>query len=68
MSRLPRIVIPGHPHHVTQRGNRREKVFFKDGDYAPYKNLLSEAAQKAKTEIWGYCLMPNHYLCGAPHK
>jgi len=33
MARLARIVVPGLPHHVTQRGNRRQKVFFEDGNY-----------------------------------
>jgi len=60
MARLPRIVIPGYPHHVTQRGNRRAQTFFEDGDYELYKSLLSEAARKAEAEIWCYCLMPNH--------
>ena len=60
MARLPRLVIPGYPHHVTQRGNRRAQTFFEDGDYALYESLLSEAAQKAKADIWCYCLMPNH--------
>lgn len=60
MSRLPRIVLPGVPHHVTQRGNRRERTFFEDGDYALYLDLLADAAHKASTEIWSYCLMPNH--------
>ena len=67
MSRLPRIVVPDHPHHVTQRGNRRGRVFFEEGDYALYIDLLSEAAHKAKTEIWCYCLMPNHvHLIAVP--
>ena len=60
MARLPRIVLPGIPHHVTQRGNRRERVFFEDGDYALYLDLLSEAAARARVAIWAYCLMPNH--------
>ena len=60
MARLPRLVIPGYPHHVTQRGNQRAQVFFEDDDYALYESLLSEAAQKAGSEIWCYCLMPNH--------
>ncbi|RLA03517.1 MAG: transposase, partial [Gammaproteobacteria bacterium] len=42
MSRLPRLVIPGHPHHVTQRGNRRAQTFFEDGDYLLYRDLLAE--------------------------
>ncbi|MBL4614759.1 MAG: transposase [Magnetovibrio sp.] len=60
MARLARIVLPGVPHHVTQRGNRRALVFFEDSDYRHYITLLSEAAHKAGTEVWSYCLMPNH--------
>jgi putative transposase len=60
MARLPRLVIPSQPHHVTQRGNRRDQTFFEEGDYALYKYLLREAAQKASAEIWCYCLMANH--------
>lgn len=60
MVRLPRLVLPGFPYHVTQRGNRRERTFFEDGDYALYRALLAEAADKAGSEIWCYCLMPNH--------
>jgi putative transposase len=60
MARLPRLVIPSHPHHVTQRGNRHAPTFFEEDDYALYKSLLSEAARKADAEIWCYCLMPNH--------
>jgi len=60
MARLARIVIPDIPHHVTQRGNRRETVFFQPGDYQFYLDLLSEAVENTKTEIWAYCLMPNH--------
>ena len=54
MARLPRIVLPGIPHHVTQRGNRREKTFFEDGDYALYLDLLADAAGRAGVEIWNY--------------
>ena len=60
MARLPRVVIPGVPHHVTQRGNRRERTFFEEGDYALYLDLLADAAARAHTEVWCYCLMPNH--------
>ena len=60
MARLARVVIPGSPHHVTQRGNRRAPTFFEDGDYILYLKWLSEAAANARTEIWAYCLMPNH--------
>ena len=60
MTRIARLVVPGMPHLVTQRGNRREPTFFGDGDYRLYLDLLAEAAHRAGTEIWAYCLMPNH--------
>jgi putative transposase len=67
MARLPRLVLPGIPHHVTQRGNRREQTFFEDGDYALYLDLLADAAGRAGVEIWAYCLMPNHvHLVAVP--
>jgi putative transposase len=60
MARLGRIVVPGLPHHVTQRGNRREAIFFEDGDHEIYLDLLTEQTLKADVEVWAYCLMPNH--------
>jgi putative transposase len=60
MARLPRLVLPGIPHHITQRGNRRERAFFEEGDYALYLDLLADAAERMGVEIWSYCLMPNH--------
>jgi len=60
MARFARIVVPDWPHHVTQRGNRREPIFFKDGDQEIYRDLLAEQLQKARAEVWAYCLMPNH--------
>ncbi len=60
MARLARVVVPGLPHHVTQRGNRRERTFFEEGDYALYRDLLADSSTRARTEVWAYCLMPNH--------
>ena len=60
MARLARIVVPGLPHHVTQRGNRREAIFFEDGDHEVYLDLLAEQTLKADVAVWAYCLMPNH--------
>ncbi len=60
MPRSARIVHPGAPHHVTQRGNRRQQVFFTDGDYAHYLKLLTQACQREQVQCWAYCLMPNH--------
>jgi REP element-mobilizing transposase RayT len=60
MTRLARMVASGLPHHVTQRGNRREPIFFEDGDQEIYRDLLGEQVRKAEVEVWAYCLMPNH--------
>ncbi len=60
MARIPRLVVPGCPHHVTQRGNRKLKTFFCEEDYLEYLDLVKEARAKAAVEVWAYCVMPNH--------
>ena len=60
MARLARVVVPGHPHHVTQRGNGRARTFFGDDDYALYRDLLAAHCREAEVEVWAWCLMPNH--------
>jgi len=60
MARIARIVIPNHPHHITQRGNRRQDVFFSDEDYDEYLTLMSHWCREEGVEIWSYCLMTNH--------
>jgi len=60
MARMARVVVPGYPHHVTQRGNRKQETFFDSADYRAYLRMLSKAKVDADAEIWGYCLMPNH--------
>jgi len=60
MARMARVVIPNYPHHVTQRGNRRQQTFFSETDYQTYLNLLAKAKRKANIEVWAYCLMPSH--------
>jgi REP element-mobilizing transposase RayT len=45
MARSARIVIPGAPRHVTQRGNDQQDVFFVDHDRKVYLELLQKAAQ-----------------------
>ncbi|WP_258595350.1 hypothetical protein [Mesorhizobium sp. AR07] len=54
-----RIVVPGLPHHVTQRGNGRAKVFFTPDDYALYKTLLVEHCRLTGVGFWAWRLMPN---------
>jgi len=60
MPRMARFVAPHHPHHVTQRGNRRQTTFFRDDDYRLYLDLLRQASAHAGTAVLAYCLMPNH--------
>jgi len=69
MARLPRIVVPGCPHHVINRGNRRQIVFFSDSDKTYFYELLKRESAKAKMDIWVYCLMNNHvHLIAVPEK
>lgn len=60
MARIARVIAPGLPHHVTQRGNRRQVTFFADDDYHAYRSLMAEWCDKYHVQIWAYCLMPNH--------
>ncbi len=67
--RMARAVAPGMPHHVIQRGNRRQETFFSDEDYQAYLELMAEWCRKLQVEIWAYCLMPNHvHLVAVPGK
>jgi len=60
MPRIARTVVAGCAHHITQRGNNRQAVFFVDDDRRVYLELLKEQADKYGLEIAGYCLMDNH--------
>ena len=67
MPRMARAVAPAVPHHLTQRGNRRQPTFFLDSDYERYLSLLAEWCGKRGVEVWAYCLMPNHvHLIAVP--
>lgn len=67
MTRLARVVVPGIPHHVTQRGNRRLDTFLCDGDYEFYIALMADHCRDNGVDVWAYCLMPNHvHLVLAP--
>ena len=69
MPRLARIVVPDFPHHVTQRGNRRQQTFFSDADFRLYLSLISTYCAENGVKIWAYCLMPNHvHLILKPRK
>ena len=60
MPRIARICAVSYPHHITQRGNNRETVFFEDKDREFYLKTLSRYSHKWAFEIWAYCLMTNH--------
>jgi putative transposase len=67
MTRLARAVVPGLPHHLTQRGNRRQQTFFGPDDYLLYLALLGEWCRRFSVDVWAYCLMPNHvHLVAVP--
>jgi putative transposase len=67
--RRARVVFPGLPHHVTQRGNNRQQLFFAAADYQHYLELLDRYARRCGVHVLGYCLMPNHvHLIAAPEQ
>jgi putative transposase len=69
MPRIARIVAPGYPHHITQRGNNRAVVFFDDQDRRTYLQLLAKYSKLFALQIWAYCLMDNHvHLLAVPEK
>jgi putative transposase len=61
MARLPRLTVPGYPHHVIQRGNNRQAIFATPDDYAYLLALLAENASKFEVAIHAYVLMGNHF-------
>ena len=60
MPRVARVVVPGVPHHVTQRGNNGQRVFFTNEDRAFYLAMLAKKCREAEVRVMAYCLMPNH--------
>lgn len=69
MPRIARICAIGYPHHITQRGNNKEAVFFEDDDREFYLKTISKYTYKWAFEIWAYCLMSNHvHILAVPHK
>ena len=67
MPRMARVVVPRAPHHVTQRGNRREDVFLCDADRRRYLSLLREYSAEHGLAVAAYCLMTNHvHLVAVP--
>lgn len=60
MPRTARLIVPGYPHHIIQRGHNRQVVFTSDEDYLYYLDNLREWKEKLGCQVYAYCLMPNH--------
>ena len=61
MARLPRLTLPGYPHHVIQRGNNRQPIFARKADYQRLLDLLDDNARQFEVAIHAYVLMSNHF-------
>jgi len=69
MPRIARVVAVGYPHHITQRGNNRSRVFFDEEDRRVYLKVLGHYSKEYGAEIWAYCLMDNHiHLLAVPRR
>ena len=67
MARLPRLTVPGYPHHIIQRGNNKQAIFAQTADYDFLLGLLDEYARKHQVAVHGYVLMTNHlHLVATP--
>ena len=68
MPKFQRLVVEGFPHHVTQRGVRRQRTFFNDRDYRAYLDIVRGQLEEPQLGILAYCLMPNHvHFVVIPH-
>jgi putative transposase len=61
MARLPRLTLPGYPHHIIQRGNNRQAIFARSADYETLLGMFEEHARKTGVAIHAYVLMSNHF-------
>lgn len=60
MARRPRLAVPSLPHHVIQRGNNRQPIFFTDVDYRVFLRHLAKAKERYPCRVYAYVLMTNH--------
>lgn len=61
MARLPRLILPGHPHHVILRGNNRQAIFYSDLDRQHLLAIIAEVATLYGVSVHAYVLMDNHF-------
>jgi len=67
MPRPPRIHFDGALYHAIARGNGSQKTVLDEKDYQGFVDGLGELKRTTPFSVYAYCLMPNHFLCGAPH-
>ena len=60
MPRRGRVIIPGLPHHIVQRGHNKNAVFIEERDYRYYLDNLLEWTCELNIQVFSYCLMTNH--------
>jgi REP-associated tyrosine transposase len=58
MARIPRVVVPGHPHRVTQRGVRGVELFAADGQWQAYLRFTAEQCERFGAAVLAWCLLP----------
>jgi len=60
---MARVVVPSIPHHIIQRGNRRQETFFCEADYEAYMELLAEWCKRCGVQVWAYFLCTSTTEC-----
>lgn len=67
MARLPRLVLPNHPHHILQSANDSQLIFREDEDFQRFLGWVKESAREFKVAVHAYALMPDHvHLLASP--
>ena len=61
MPRITRGIADSFVYHILNRGNEKQKVFYKDKDYEAFIHLMKEAKERYSVKLFAYCLMPNHF-------
>ena len=61
MARLNRLAIPGHPHHLCQRGNNNQLICLTDADRHCLLALVSDSARRFSVAVHAYVVMPTHF-------
>jgi putative transposase len=63
MARPQRLFLPGHPHHVIQRGHNQGPIFLDDDDRRSYLHHLGEVARESRVAVHAYALGKTGCIC-----